>query len=379
MTTLSDFYRGKRVLVTGHTGFKGSWLTLWLVELGAEVYGYALEPPTKPSLFEEADIARRMTSHSIGDVRDYRLLSRAVREIQPEIVFHLAAQPLVLYSYQEPRETYETNVMGTVNLLEAVRSVGSVRVCQIITSDKCYENREWTYAYRENDPMGGVDPYSNSKGCAELVVGAYRQSFFHRERLMEHGVSLASVRAGNVIGGGDWATDRLIPDSIRALEKNESVRVRNPQAIRPWQHVLEPLSGYLWLAVCQSNSPIPFADAWNLGPSADGNVTVRQIVEQIIKEWGGGAWASLQTSMPQKMHEATFLKLDTTKAQNRLGWRPLYTIDEAVSATVQWYRFRGKSNKNNLQKFSVDQIQRYTERGRESGVAWSLPVKTVEN
>lgn len=372
---VNDFYRGKRVLVTGHTGFKGSWLVLWLAELGAEVYGYALEPPTKPSLFEEADIEKRMALHRIGDVRDYQSLSRVVRETRPEIVFHLAAQPLVLYSYQEPRETYETNVMGTVNLLEAVRSVDSVRVCQVITSDKCYENREWVYAYREIDPMGGFDPYSNSKGCAELVISAYRQSFFQRDRLMEHGVSLASVRAGNVIGGGDWSENRLIPDCIRALEKDEPIKLRNPQAVRPWQHVLDPLSGYLWLAACQAKSPAAFAEAWNLGPSAEGNLTVQQIVAQIIKEWGSGVCSSQGVPTHQNRHEATFLKLDTTKAQDCLGWRPLFTVAEAVSRTVEWYRYRRQSGQKKLDRFSIDQIQSYMKRGEERALAWSLALR----
>src|SRR5689334_23649646 len=249
MEPLRDFYNRKRILLTGHTGFKGSWLALILAELGAEVHGYALAPDTTPNLFTEATVASRLASHHVADIRDLDALSKVARDVQPEIVFHLAAQPIVLRSYREPRETYEINVMGTVNLLEAVRSAHSVRVCQVVTSDKCYENREWVYPYREVDPMGGADPYSNSKGCAELVVAAYRKSFF--PPTSHGGASLSSARAGNVIGGGDWAEARIIPDCIRALERNEPIPVREPDAVRPWQHVLEPLAGYLQLAAAQ--------------------------------------------------------------------------------------------------------------------------------
>lgn len=378
MAILNKFYRGKRVLLTGHTGFKGSWLALWLSELGAEVSGYALDPPTKPNLFEEAAVIKRLAFHQIGDIRDFRLLSQVLREVRPEFVFHLAAQPLVLHSYRKPRETYETNVMGTVNLLEAMRSVDSVRVCQIITSDKCYENRESVHAFQENDPMGGSDPYSNSKGCAELVVSAYRRSFFSLERIAEHGVSLASVRAGNVIGGGDWAANRLIPDCIRALERDEPITIRHPQAVRPWQHVLEPLSGYLWLAACQSRSPMSFSDSWNLGPSGGRNITVQQIVEQILRAWGSGSWTSLSANATAP-YEANFLTLDTTKARNRLGWHPLFDIDNAISATTQWYLYRRESDRRDLDEFSINQIRSYTERGKESALPWSLPALNGEN
>ena len=260
------FWKGKRILLTGHTGFKGSWLSLWLQSMGAPVVGYALAPPTNPSLFEVAEVGRGMTS-VIGDIRDLEHLCAVFAEHKPEIVIHMAAQPLVRYSYIEPVETYSTNVMGTVNLLEAVRGTDSVKAVVNVTSDKCYENREWVWNYRENEAMGGYDPYSNSKGCAELVTAAYRNSYFHSEKYKEHGVALASGRAGNVIGGGDWAGDRLIPDIMRAITQNLAVNIRNPHAIRPWQHVLEPLSGYLMLAQKLYEEGAAYAEGWNFGPS----------------------------------------------------------------------------------------------------------------
>ncbi len=336
--------QGRSVFLTGHTGFKGSWLALWLHQLGANVHGYALAP-TKPSLFEEAKVADTLASNTLADIRDHAALGRALQASKAEFVFHLAAQPLVRLSYEQPRETFEVNVQGTANLLDAVRQTESVRVCQIITSDKCYENREWVYAYRECDPMGGYDPYSASKGCAELVVSAYRQSFFHPEKFARHRVSLASARAGNVIGGGDWAADRIIPDCIRSLEKGESILVRNPAAIRPWQHVLEPLSGYLTLAARQWENGAEYADAFNFGPAAAGNVTVKEIVERVVKGWGSGRWhtpqgVSAEGGQSSAHHEATFLKLDITKASNLLHWRPAYCVDTAVAQTVAWYKQR---------------------------------------
>lgn len=330
-------FHGRSVFLTGHTGFKGSWLALWLHRLGAQVHGCAL-PPVSPSLFEEARVGDVMASHTLADVRDLEALLSAVRRTKPEIVFHLAAQPLVRASYREPRETFETNVMGTVNLLEAVRQTGGTRVCQVITSDKCYENREDGRACRESDPMGGFDPYSASKGCAELVTAAYRRSFFSPEKIQEHGVSLASSRAGNVIGGGDWAEDRIIPDCIRSLQRGESILVRNPRATRPWQHVLEPLSGYLTLATRQWTQGAAFADAFNFGPTAAANVTVQEIVQRVIAAWGSGAWHAPEA--PASYHEANFLKLDITKASKLLAWKPAYGADAAVAETVRWYRER---------------------------------------
>ncbi|HKI60920.1 MAG TPA: CDP-glucose 4,6-dehydratase [Mariprofundaceae bacterium] len=362
-------YRGKRVLLTGHTGFKGSWLALWLAELGAEVHGYALAPATQPSLFEVAGVEGLLASHRIADVRDHATLRRCLQEEQPEIVFHLAAQPLVRLSYREPRETYETNVMGAVNLLEAVRQCDSVRVCQMITSDKCYENHEWVYAYRENDPMGGFDPYSNSKGCSELVVSAFRQSFFHPDRIGEHGVSLASARAGNVIGGGDWAEDRIIPDCARALSKDETIQVRSPHAIRPWQHVLEPLSGYLWLAAKQWQTPGEFEGGWNFGPTGAGNVDVRRIVELAVEAWGEGQWHAPE--MPHdRLHEASFLKLDITKASSLLAWGPVCSVPQAVADTIKWYKAFHDTD-GAMSEFTLKQIQEYTDRAGKLGLAWA--------
>ncbi len=281
------FWKGKRVLVTGHTGFKGSWLSLWLQSMDAQVVGYALAPPTNPSLFEVAEVAKGMTS-IIGDIRDLEHLRRVFAEHKPEIVIHMAAQPLVRYSYIEPVETYSTNVMGTVNLLEAVRSTGSVKAVVNVTSDKCYENREWVWGYRENEAMGGYDPYSNSKGCAELVTSAYRNSYFHPEKYGTHGVAIASGRAGNVIGGGDWAGDRLIPDIVRAIMQGKPVNIRSPHAIRPWQHVLEPLSGYLVLAQKLYEEGAAYAEGWNFGPNDEDAKPVQWIVEKLTQGLGRG-------------------------------------------------------------------------------------------
>lgn len=375
---LFDIFAGRDVLVTGHTGFKGAWLSLWLAELGARVHGFALAPPTTPSLFDEAAVRDRLASCQIADVRDHSAVLRAVTSIKPEFVFHLAAQSLVRRSYHDPRETYETNVMGTVNLLEAVRQSSTVRVCQIITSDKCYENREWVYPYRENEPMGGADPYSNSKGCAELVTAAYRHSYFAPERIASHGVSLASARAGNVIGGGDWAEDRIVPDCIRALSEGNPIQVRHPQAIRPWQHVLEPLSGYLQLAARQWKNPADAAEAWNFGPAGAGHLTVREVVEIVIRHWGKGTWnvpteaASSSVKGSGSFHEAKFLKLDISKAMSMLPWEPLFDASTAIATTVEWYRERGESGGQfDAQQKCLAQIRAYTARAAHRGVAWA--------
>lgn len=329
------FWRGKRVLLTGHTGFKGSWLALWLQSLGAEVTGYALTPPTAPSLFEVAKVGARMNS-IIGDIRDLDRLSKAFADHQPEVVIHMAAQPLVRHSYHEPVETYSTNVMGTVNLLEAVRRTKSVRAVVNVTSDKCYDNREWVWGYRENEPMGGYDPYSNSKGCAELVTSAYRNSYFHPDKYSTHGVALASARAGNVIGGGDWATDRLIPDIMRAIANGEAVHIRSPHAIRPWQHVLEPLSGYLVLAERLHQDGAAYAEGWNFGPSDEDARPVQWIVERLTSTWGEGANWKLDAG--DHPHEAHYLKLDCSKAKARLHWQPRWHLAHTLSAIVEWHR-----------------------------------------
>ncbi len=330
-----DFWRGKRVLLTGHTGFKGSWLSLWLQQLGAEVSGFALEPPTDPSLFEVAQVAEGMTS-IIGDVKDAQRLSAVVNEQRPEIVIHLAAQPLVRYSYDHPIETYATNVMGTMHLLDAVRKCPEVKVALCITTDKCYENREWAWGYRENDPMGGHDPYSSSKGCAELAVSSMRRSFFPAETYAEHGVAVASARAGNVIGGGDWAQDRLIPDILRAFGEGQPVHLRSPGAIRPWQHVLEPLGGYLTLAQALYEKGPEVAEGWNFGPRDEDARPVGWIVEKLAALWGEGATWTVDTN-PQP-HEAHFLKLDCSKAANLLHWRPRLDLELALRWSVDWYQ-----------------------------------------
>lgn len=331
------FWKGKRVLLTGHTGFKGSWLSLWLQSMGAQVVGYALAPPTNPSLFEVAEVASGMTSLT-GDIRDLEHLRQVFSEYKPEIVIHMAAQALVRYSYAEPVETYATNVMGTVNLLEAVRSSGTVKAVVNITTDKCYENREWIWGYRENEPMGGYDPYSNSKGCAELVSSAYRSSFFNAANYAQHGVALATVRAGNVIGGGDWAQDRLIPDTLAAFEQGKFARIRNPHAIRPWQHVLEPLRGYLTLAERLFEHGPSFAEAWNFGPNDEDAQPVAWIVQQMAGMWGSDAQWQIDTG--EHPHEANYLKLDISKVRSRLEWHPELRLSDALKLIIDWTKQR---------------------------------------
>ncbi len=344
-----DFWRGKRVLITGHTGFKGGWLSLWLQSMGATLCGVALEPPTEPSLFALARVAEGM-EHHIVDIRDFASLKAQMDGFQPEIVIHMAAQPLVRLSYSQPVETYATNVMGTVHVLEAARHAGSVKAIVNITTDKCYENREWVWGYREDDPMGGHDPYSNSKGCAELVSAAYRKSF-----LNEAGIAIATVRAGNVIGGGDWALDRLVPDVLRALEKRESVLIRNPHAIRPWQHVLEPLSGYLCLAERLFLHGQLDAEGWNFGPRDEDARPVQWIVEYICENWGEGASWTLQPG--DHPHEACFLKLDISKARQRLHWTPRWTLETALENIIEWHQAWLKGQ--DMRTVCLSQINQY--------------------
>ncbi len=319
--------------MTGHTGFKGAWLSIWLNELNAEVAGYSLAPPTQPSLFQLADI-QNQTETTIADIRDLASMKNAMDSFQPEVVIHMAAQPLVRDSYRLPVETYETNVMGTVNLLEAVRSCPSVKAVLIITTDKCYANQEWPWGYRENEPMGGYDPYSSSKACAELVVGGYRQSFFHPDNYAAHGVAVASARAGNVIGGGDWATDRLIPDCINAVLVGKEIILRNPFAIRPWQHVLEPLNGYLSLAQKLVEDGSRYADAYNFGPVDEDCARVEEVVELLCNAWGENATYRVESDGGP--HEANFLKLDCSKAKKELGWEPRWRLEKAIELVVQW-------------------------------------------
>ena len=349
-----DFWKGKRVFLTGHTGFKGSWLSIWLQSLGANVTGYALAPPTQPSLHESANIATDM--HSIlGDVRDLQSLQKAIHQAQPEIVMHLAAQPLVRESYVQPVDTYAVNVMGTVNLLEAVRHTPGVKAVLNITTDKCYENREWAWGYRENEPMGGYDPYSSSKGCAELVSAAYRTSFFNPLKYGQHGVAVATARAGIVIGGGDWAKDRLIPDMVNAFEANSPAIIRNPHAIRPWQHVLEPLRGYMTLAEHLYHQGPAFAEGWNFGPNDDDARSVGWIAKQLTLQWGQGA--SWQTDIGEHPHEANYLKLDISKARSRLKWQPLLRLDNALDLIVSWSQQRRAGL--NIRAITLNQIQDY--------------------
>ena len=320
-------------MITGHTGFKGSWLCLLLNQLGADIYGYALEPPTIPSLFREAKIDELITSY-IGDIRDYDKLLKVIQEVKPEIIIHMAAQALVRESYKNPIETYATNVMGTVNLLETIRQTPGIKVFVNVTTDKCYENKEWHWGYREYEPMGGYDPYSNSKGCSELVTASFRNSFFNPNDYSKHGVAIATARAGNVIGGGDWAEDRLIPDFIRSITNGEKLKIRSPYAIRPWQHVLEPLSGYLNLASHLFQYGVKYAEAWNFGPDDNDAKNVQWITNKICKIWGENA-AYKVDSTPQP-HEANYLKLDCSKAKAELSWTPRWNIEKSLSCIVDW-------------------------------------------
>lgn len=327
----SGFWHGRRVLITGHTGFKGSWLSLWLTSLGARVTGLALAPPTDPALFTVARVAEGLEGHHLGDIRDFDTVLQAMREARPELVIHMAAQPLVRLSYHEPILTYATNVMGTVHVLEAARQIDSVRAFVNVTSDKCYENREWPWGYREDEAMGGHDPYSSSKGCAELVTSAWRRSFFADGRM-----ALASARSGNVIGGGDWAADRLIPDILRAIDQRQAVVIRNPLATRPWQHVLEPLSGYLVLAQRLLQEGTPWAEGWNFGPREEDARPVQWIVERLCALWGDGAtWQLDHRAQP---HEAHSLRLDIAKAHTRLHWSPRWNLATTLARIVEWQR-----------------------------------------
>ncbi|MBR4592820.1 MAG: CDP-glucose 4,6-dehydratase [Elusimicrobiaceae bacterium] len=341
-------YKGKRVLVTGHTGFKGSWLTLWLRALGAEVCGYALTPNTTPSLFEAAQVVQGIT-HVIGNINDLAHLQKTFQDFQPEIVFHLAAQPLVRLSYTEPVLTYETNVMGTLKVLEAARSTSSVKAFVNITTDKCYENKEVARGYTEDEPMGGYDMYSSSKGCVEILSSSYRRSF-----LQNGGFALATARAGNVIGGGDWAADRLLPDCIRCLQAGKEIEIRCPQATRPWQHVLEPLSGYLLLGHLLYTQGAAYAQAFNFGPQPDNVLTVEEVARQVITCYGKG---SLRVHRADQLHEANLLMLDISKAKKTLGWHPVYTAQKAIEKTVAWYKHFYQGNP--ARPFTLNQINEY--------------------
>ena len=351
MTANPNFWHGKRVILTGHTGFKGSWFSLWLQSLGAEVHGLALEPPSTPNLFTVAQVANGMASHTLGDIRDLATVQNAMQAARPDIVIHMAAQALVRLSYSEPVETYATNVMGTVHVLESARHTPSVKAIVVVTTDKCYENREWVWGYRENEPMGGHDPYSNSKGCAELVTSAYRNSF-----LRSRGIAVGSARAGNVIGGGDWASDRLVPDILKAFEQNQPVTIRNPHATRPWQHVLEPLSGYLTLAEHLYTQGPAYSEGWNFGPNDDDARAVQWIVEHMVKSWGKGS--SWQQDGGFHPHEANYLKLDISKAKARLGWQPRWSLATALEFITTWHE--AYLANGDMKKMCQAQIQQYS-------------------
>jgi CDP-glucose 4,6-dehydratase len=349
-----SFFNGKNVLVTGHTGFKGSWLSIWLNELGANVIGYSLDPEDVNGNFSLSLIKNNIVDLR-GDIRDADLLNSAFKAYKPEIVFHLAAQPIVRTSYEQAKYTFDVNVMGTANVLEAIKATDETKVGVFVTSDKCYQNNEWVWGYRENDRLGGVDPYSCSKACAELVIDSYRNSFFNIKRYSNHVKAIATVRAGNVIGGGDWSKDRIIPDSIRLLEEGKEIEVRNPNAVRPWQHVLEPLKGYMLVAKKLSKGGIKYSGAWNFGPESDSVIAVSEMVEKVIKYWGEGSWKHLNTG--QRLHEATLLSLDASKARQLLGWAPSWDVEKAVEKTVEWYKNYRSSN---IYELCVKQINEFT-------------------
>jgi CDP-glucose 4,6-dehydratase len=346
-----DFWRGRRVLVTGHTGFKGSWLCLWLGKLGAEVHGLALEPSLSPNLFELAGLGEKMFSH-ICDIRNFEGVSSLAQRVKPQIVFHMAAQPLVRTSYEEPLVTYSTNVMGTLHLLEVARHLPSLEALVNITTDKCYDNKEWVWGYRETDAMGGHDPYSSSKGCAEILTASYRKSFFSGCLC-----GIATARAGNVIGGGDWSTDRLVPDALTGFQAGSTVKVRNPKAIRPWQHVLEPLHGYLLLAQKLVEDPSRFSEAWNFGPNEESSRSVQWVMDELVARWP--TTASWEPDADSHPHEAQLLRLDISKARSLLGWRPKWTIEKALQLVVDWHQAWGRSE--DIHSVCMKQIDLYAE------------------
>lgn len=350
----NNFYCGKRVLVTGHTGFKGSWLSIWLHELGAEVIGIAQDPYSERDNFILSGIGEKIKADFRANICDGERMKEIFQNFQPEIVFHLAAQPLVRLSYDIPVETYQTNVMGTINILEAIRATDSVKVGVMITTDKCYDNKEQFWGYRENEPLGGYDPYSSSKGAAEIAIASWRRSFFHPDQYRKHGKSIASVRAGNVIGGGDWALDRIIPDCIKAIESDQPINIRNPKAIRPWQHVLEPLSGYMLLAQKMWAEPVDYCEGWNFGPRTESISNVWDIATKVISKYGKGTIRDL--SNPKALHEASLLMLDISKAKIRLGWEPRMNIDQTVELTIDWYK---RYQKENVYTICTTEIEDY--------------------
>ena len=365
-----DLFKNRKVFVTGHTGFIGSWLTQWLCNLGAKVVGYSLKPPTNPSLFEDINLEKKLV-HIIGNINDQSKLQKTLQEHSPEFIFHLAAQPLVKTSYDQPVETIQTNIIGTTNLLESIKKTSSVKVCVVVTSDKCYENKEINYAYKETDALGGYDPYSASKAAVEIISSSYRNSFFNPNNFTEHGVSLATSRIGNVIGGGDWAEDRLVPDIMRSLSKNHEIHIRNPTAVRPWQHVLEAISGLFCLSKKMRDEPTSFAQPWNFGPLLDNeNLTVSQLNSQIISEWGSGNHSNISGDAH---HEANLLMLDSSKAINKLNWYPVYSVKEAISKTVTWYK-EYFTNKDQVEKLTQNQISEYVEQAKKMNLRWATNI-----
>jgi len=357
MELFNNIYKGKKVLVTGHTGFKGSWMTIWLKELGAEVIGYALDPYTENDNFVLADLKDKIVDIR-GDIRDKEKLEEVFNEYKPEIVFHLAAQPLVRLSYDIPVETYEVNVMGTINVMECIRKTSETKVGIMITTDKCYDNKEQIWGYRENEPMGGYDPYSSSKGAAEIAINSWRSSYFNPKEYEKHGKAIASVRAGNVIGGGDWAKDRIIPDCIKALEENKTIEIRSPHSIRPWEHVLEPLSGYLLLGKKMLEEPTKYCEGWNFGPHLDSIITVWEMAEKVVEYYGSGSLKDVSNS--NDLHEAKLLALDVSKARFKLGWKPTLDIDDTLKMTVEWYR---RYNAEDVYSLCKSQIIEFIEKG----------------
>jgi len=351
-----DFWNNKSVFLTGHTGFKGGWIALWLSHMGAKVYGYALTPPTTPNFFNETNLSNHLKQSTIGDIRDQDKLTKALKATSPSLVIHMAAQPLVRESYVTPVETYATNVMGTVNLLDAIRRTDSVQAVVNITTDKCYDNKEWIWGYRENDRLGGYDPYSSSKACSEIATAAYRNSF-----LAGSGIHVATARAGNVIGGGDWADDRLIPDLLRALDSEETLQIRSPNAVRPWQHVLEPLSGYLMLAEALYEQGEPFAEAWNFGPNEEDAKSVSWVVDKLCTRIPGAAW---EIDIQKQSHEAGLLKLDNSKSKANLGWSPRWNLETALIKTLEWHK--AWRDDEDMDKLTNMQITEFLETKKKS-------------
>ncbi len=365
----NGIFKNKTVFVTGHTGFIGSWLVLWLQSLGAKVIGYSLEPPTKPSLFETLSLENEIT-HIIGDIQDKQNLSDNIEKHKPEIVIHLAAQSLVRASYEDPSETFQTNILGAVNILDSIRKLDYVKACVIMTSDKCYQNLNSNHFHKETDPLGGNDPYSASKGAAEIITNSFRNSFFNLEKNHDKNTGIATVRAGNVIGGGDWARDRVIPDCVRALTTDKKIRVRNPSSIRPWQFVLEPISGILWLGSKLYAKPKKYSEAWNLGPNQTSNTTVEKVVQNVIRIWNKGDWIDVSKESRDQPIELISLLLDSTKALNLLEWKTVYSFENAINETVSWY----KSYYNNdtpMRELSVNQIEQYSKTANQMDITWA--------